>query len=44
MAATKTANVNARIDINVKTQAEAILSKRVIGQNVLVASPNKQEK
>ena len=28
MTAGKTANVNARIDLNIKTQAEAILSRR----------------
>ncbi len=36
MAATKTANVNARIDINVKTQAEAILSKIGLPRSVAI--------
>ena len=36
MPATKTANVNARIDINVKTQAEAILSKIGLPRSVAI--------
>lgn len=36
MAAVKTANVNARIDRNVKTQAEAILSKIGLPRSVAI--------
>ena len=36
MAATKTANVNARIDVNVKTQAEEILSKLGLPRSVAI--------
>ena len=36
MAATKTANVNARIDLNVKTQAEEILSKIGLPRSVAI--------
>lgn len=36
MAATKTANVNARIDLNIKTQAEEILSKIGLPRSVAI--------
>ena len=36
MAATKTANVNARIDLNVKKQAEAILSSLGLPRSVAI--------
>ena len=36
MAATKTANVNVRIDLNVKTQAEAILSRIGLPRSVAI--------
>ena len=36
MAAIKTANVNARIDLNVKTQAEAILSRLGLPRSVAI--------
>ena len=36
MAAVKTANVNARIDLNVKTQAEAILSRLGLPRSVAI--------
>lgn len=36
MAATKTANVNARIDANIKAQAEAILSRLGLPRSVAI--------
>ena len=36
MPATKTANVNARIDLNVKTQAESILSQLGLPRSVAI--------
>ena len=36
MAATKTANVNVRIDVNIKTQAEAILSRIGLPRSVAI--------
>lgn len=36
MTATKTANVNARIDLNTKTQAEAILSRIGLPRSVAI--------
>ena len=36
MAATKTANVNARIDLSIKTQAEAILSRIGLPRSVAI--------
>jgi addiction module RelB/DinJ family antitoxin len=36
MPATKTANVNARIDLNVKTQAEAILARIGLPRSVAI--------
>ncbi|MCR5294868.1 MAG: type II toxin-antitoxin system RelB/DinJ family antitoxin [Lachnospiraceae bacterium] len=36
MAAIKTANVNVRIDVNVKTQAEAILSRIGLSRSVAI--------
>ncbi|MBQ6551474.1 MAG: type II toxin-antitoxin system RelB/DinJ family antitoxin [Lachnospiraceae bacterium] len=36
MSATKTANVNARIDLNIKTQAEAILARIGLPRSVAI--------